>query len=376
MSSRLVRLHAEAGQSPWLDNLQRSALRDGALALWIQRGVRGVTSNPTIFAKAMQHAVYDEQLAACLTAGSTVEQAYWELVIEDIVGAADLLAPVHQASGGTDGFVSVEVDPRLAHDRDATVAAGKDLWARINRANLLIKVPATVAGVSAIRQLIAEGVSVNVTLIFSLQRYREVMEAYLQGLEAHGGDLSAISSVASFFVSRVDAEIDKRLSVIGSPESATLAGQAAVANARLAYQAFTETFRGERWAALAARGASVQRPLWASTGTKNPAYPDTLYVDQLVGPDTVNTMPEATLEAFEDHGSVDRQVDSAGTVPAAEALLDRLAGLGIKLDEVTDKLEADGVASFSASFDEVLATLAGRAERSAHAGQAGPPPRS
>ncbi len=368
-SSRLVRLHAEAGQSPWLDNLQRSALRNGDLARWIGRGVRGVTSNPTIFAKAMQDAVYDEQLSAVRAAGSTVEQAYWQLVIEDIVGAADLLAPVHMSSGGKDGFVSVEVDPRMAHDSAATITAARDLSNRIDRPNLLVKVPATAAGVGAIRQLIGEGISVNVTLIFSLRRYQEVMEAYLQGLETRQGDLSTISSVASFFVSRVDAEIDKRLAVLGTREAETLAGKAAVANARLAYRAFGQTFSGDRWAALAARGATVQRPLWASTSTKNPAYPDTLYVDELVGPDTVNTMPEATLDAFDDHGSLTRRVDADGGVAEADGLLSRLAALGIKLDEVTDKLEADGVASFSASFDEVLATLAGRAPGGGQAGQ-------
>ncbi len=368
-SSRLVRLYAEAGQSPWLDNLQRSALRNGDLARSIEGGVRGVTSNPTIFAKAMQDAVYDEQLAAVRAAGSSVEQAYWQLVVEDIVAAADLLAPVHTASGGTDGFVSVEVDPRMAHDSDATVAAARDLWTRIDRPNLLVKVPATAAGISAIRQLIGEGISVNVTLIFALRRYQEVMEAYLQGLETYPGDLSGLSSVASFFVSRVDAEIDKRLAALGSPEAATLAGKAAVANARLAYRAFERTFSGDRWEALAARGATVQRPLWASTSTKNPAYLDVLYVDELVGPNTVNTMPEATLDAFEDHGSLDRRVDGEGVAAAAEALLGRLAGLGIKLDEVTDKLEVDGVASFSASFEEVLDTLARRAPGSGQAGQ-------
>jgi len=233
------------------------------------------------------------------------------------------------------------------------------LHGRIDRPNLLVKVPASVAGVAAIERLVAEGISVNATLIFSLQRYREVMEAYLRGLEAFDGDLSRIAGVASFFVSRVDAEVDARLAASGSTEARGLEGQAAVANARVAYEAFRETFGGERWAALQGRGARLQRPLWASTSTKNPAYPDTLYVDGLVGPDTVNTMPEATLTAFEDHGSVARSVDAEPW--RARDVLDRLAGLGIEMGEVTDKLEREGIASFIGSFDEVLATLAGRA---------------
>ena len=363
-ASPVHRLHSEAGQSPWLDNLQRGWLRDGELARWVQRGVRGVTSNPTIFAKAMQDAVYDEQLHQVLATGATVETAYWELVIADIVGAADVLQPLYQASGGTDGFVSVEVDPRLAHQSGATVAAAGDLARRIERPNLLVKVPATTAGVDAIQRLIAERISVNVTLIFSLARYREVMEAYLGGLEEAAGELSGVASVASFFVSRVDAEVDKRLAAVGTPQAAALAGQAAVANARLAYAAFRETFSGPRWDRLAARGARVQRPLWASTSTKNPSYPDTLYVDSLIGPDTVNTLPEATLVAFEDHGTVARTVDDEAGVLGAHRLAEQLASLGIKMDEVTDQLEADGVASFSSSFEEVLATLAERAFRS------------
>lgn len=364
--SRLVRLHTEAGQSPWLDNLQRTDLRNGELARWVERGVRGVTSNPTIFAKAMKDAVYDQQLHELLAGGATVEQAYWQLVADDIIGAADLLADTHRRSGGTDGFVSVEVDPRLAHDEAETVRTALALAQRINRPNLLVKVPATMAGVQAVRRLIAAGISVNVTLIFSLERYRDVMEAYLLGLEAHPGDLSGIASVASFFVSRVDAEIDNRLAALRTPQAAALAGKAAVANARMAYAAFERTFSGERWDALVARGAHRQRPLWASTSTKNPAYLDTLYVDELVGPHSVNTMPEATLRSFEDHGSLERRIDS--DLAVGESQLLQLARLGIKLDEVTDKLEADGVASFSASFDEVLATLAERA------GQAGLPP--
>lgn len=359
MASRLHRLYSEGGQSPWLDNLQRGWLHDGELARWVERGVRGVTSNPTIFAKAMQNAVYDEQLHAVLASGRTVEEAYWELVVTDIVDALAVLRPVFDASDGSDGFVSVEVDPRLAHDTAATVLAARELHGRIDRPNLMVKVPATRAGVAAIETLTGEGISINATLIFSRQRYIEVMEAYLRGLEAAKGDLSRISSVASFFVSRVDGEVDARLEVLGSAVAAPLRGKAAVANAQVAYDVFTETFSGQRWAALAARGARVQRPLWASTSTKNPTYPDTLYIDELIGPHTVNTIPDATLAAFADHGIVGRTVDAH--LAGAYDVLDRLARLGIVLDEVTDKLEADGVASFIASFDEVLATLAGRA---------------
>jgi len=342
-----------------LDNLQRGWLHDGELARWVERGVRGVTSNPTIFAKAMQNAVYDEQLHAVLASGCSIEEAYWELVVTDIVDALAVLRPVFDASEGGDGFVSVEVDPRLAHDTAATVQAARALHRRIDRPNLMVKVPATRAGVAAIETLTGEGISINATLIFSRQRYSEVMEAYLRGLEAAKGDLSPISSVASFFVSRVDAEVDARLEGLGAADTAALRGKAAVANAQVAYDVFTETFSGPRWAALAARGARMQRPLWASTSTKNPSYPDTLYIDELIGPHTVNTIPDATLVAFADHGIVGRTVDAH--LAGAYDVLDRLTRLGIVMDEVTDKLEADGVAAFIASFDEVLATLAGRA---------------
>lgn len=359
MASRLHRLHSEGGQSPWLDNLQRGWLHDGELARWVERGVRGVTSNPTIFANAMQNAVYDEQLRAVLESGRSVEEAYWELVVTDIVEALAVLRPVFDASDGGDGFVSVEVDPRLAHDTAATVQAARELNRRIDRPNLMVKVPATRAGVAAIEALTGEGISINATLIFSRQRHGEVMEAYLRGLETVKGDLSLISSVASFFVSRVDGEVDARLEVLGAAVAAPLRGKAAVANAQVAYDLFIETFSGPRWDALAARGGRVQRPLWASTSTKNPSYPDTLYVDELIGAHTVNTIPEATLVAFADHGIVGRTVDAH--LAGAYDVLERLARLGIALDEVTDKLEADGVAAFIASFDEVLATLAGRA---------------
>lgn len=362
MASRLIQLHREGGQSPWLDNLQRGWLRHGELARWVERGIRGVTSNPTIFAKAMRDAVYDDQLHEVLASGRSVEEAYWDLVVTDIIDATAVLRAVFEESEGQDGFVSVEVDPRLAWDTEGTVAAARALHRRIDRPNLLVKVPATRAGVLALETLIAEGISINATLIFSQQRYSEVMQAYLRGLEAFKGDLSSVASVASFFVSRVDAEVDARLEAIGPEPVRRLGGQAAVANAQVAYEEFLTTFSGSRWAALEARGARHQRPLWASTSTKNPSYMDTLYVDELIGPHTVNTMPEATIVAFEDHGIIGRTVDAH--LAGAYDVLEQLARLGISLDEVTAKLEADGVASFIASFDEVLSTLASRAPAS------------
>jgi transaldolase len=351
-------LYEDFGQSPWLDNLKRGWLRNGELSQMVERGVRGITSNPTIFQKAIAGTDdYDEQWAQARAAGSSVDAAYWDLVVTDILDALDVLRPVHDASGGQDGFVSVEVDPGLANDTAGTVTAARELHARIDRPNLFVKVPATAEGVPAIRQLIGEGISINVTLIFSLARYGEVMDAYLGGLEA-APDPSKVSSVASFFVSRVDSEVDARLGLIGTPEAKALEGKAAIANAKLAYQRFLHKFAGPRWEALAARGARRQRPLWASTSTKNPAFPDTLYVDNLIGPDTVNTLPEATIDAFLDHGKLARTIDL--DVEGAEADLARLARLGVDMDDVTRKLEVEGVASFSKSFDELLSTLAAK----------------
>lgn len=360
--SRLHDLYHQQGQSPWLDNLRRSWISSGELQRWIDRGARGLTSNPTIFAKAMVETDdYDGDLARLVAGGASVDDAYWDLVVADITRALDLLLPVHDASGGEDGFVSVEVSPTLAADEAGTVAAARSLGDRIGAPNLYIKVPATIEGVRAVQTLIAEGRSVNVTLIFGLEPYRAVMEAYLAGLEANpASDLSPVSSVASFFISRVDVEVDRRLDELGTPEAAALRGRAAVAQAQLAYQAFRETFQGPRWEALAARGARVQRPLWASTSTKDPAYPDTLYVDTLIGPDTVNTLPDATLLAFEDHGTLARTVDA--DPEGAAAVIDGLARLGIDLEEVGATLEHDGVGAFVKSFDEALTTLGQRAD--------------
>jgi transaldolase len=360
--ARLHDLYHQHGQSPWLDNLRRGWISSGELQTWIDRGVRGLTSNPTIFAKAMMETSdYDGDLAQLARSGASVDDAYWDLVVSDISQAVGLLRPVHDASGGEDGFVSVEVSPALANDEQATVTAARELGDRIGAPNLYIKVPATRAGVSAARTLISEGRSVNVTLIFSLQRYRDVMKAYLEGLEANPAeDLSAVSSVASFFVSRVDVEVDRRLDGLGTGRAAQLRGRAAVAQAQLAYQAFAEVFAGPRWEALAARGARLQRPLWASTSTKDPSYSDTLYVDNLIGPHTINTLPDATLVAFEEHGTLGRTVD-ANSAAAAQVIAE-LGALGIDIEEVADQLEEEGVSAFAKSFDEVLAALGDRAE--------------
>ena len=360
----LQRLHDDAGQSPWLDNLRRDWLRDGTLAGLVDQGIRGVTSNPTIFAKAIEgQDSYDEQIAA-LAGKASVEEIYWDLVVDDILAALELLAPVHERAGGADGFVSVEVAPALAHDTSGTVDAARHLHQRIDRPNLLVKIPATAEGVPAIRTMIGEGRSVNVTLIFGLSRYAEVIEAYLGGLEdlvASGvEDLSHVASVASFFVSRVDTEVDNRIEAAagsgGESDLLSLRGRAAVAQARLAYRLFRERFAGPRWEALAARGARVQRPLWASTSTKNPAYPDLAYVDTLIGPDTVNTMPEGTIAAFLDHGTVARTIDADD----ADDVIKALAAAGIEMEDVADTLEAEGVASFASSFDDLMDVLAAK----------------
>jgi transaldolase len=366
--TKLHRLYGEQGQSPWLDNLTRPYLRDGTLARLVADGIRGVTANPTIFARAIEGSdAYDEQFAALSAAGRAVPDAYWDLVTADIVDALALLRPTFDASGGGDGFVSIEVAPELARDTDGTVAAARELHERIARPNLFVKIPATAEGVPAIEAMIADGRSINITLIFSLPRYEQVIEAYLSGLETlagRGGELSAVHSVASFFVSRVDTEVDRRLDTIAGEASGTageaiaLRGRAAVAQARLAYQLFRERFAGERWERLAAQGARPQRPLWASTSTKDPALPDTLYVDSLIGPDTVNTLPESTIDAFEDHGTVSRSIDT--DLDDATEVMDRLAAVGVDLDDVGRTLEEQGVASFHDSFAHVLNTLDGK----------------
>lgn len=359
--TRLHDLFETQGQSPWLDNIRRGWITGGELERWVQRGVRGLTSNPSIFRKAIaESADYDQQIGQAAAQGLDAAAAYWRLVSSDIAAVAEILGPVHEASKGRDGFVSVEIDPGLARDSAGTEAAARTLGDRIAAPNLLVKIPATAEGLGPIRRMISEKRSVNVTLIFGLDRYAEVAEAYLSGLEEAEGDLSSVASVASFFVSRVDTEVDRRLEAAGADSALALRGKAAVANAKLAYRRFCELFSGPRWEALAARGAQPQRVLWASTSTKNPAYPDTLYVDDLIGPDTVNTMPEATLEAFEDHGRAARTLD-AGT-DEARAALDAIAEAGVDLGQVAAQLTDEGVAAFEKSFDELIEVLTDRVD--------------
>ena len=357
--TKLQRLYHEQGQSPWLDNLTRGYLHDGTLDRLVADGIRGVTANPTIFARAIEGSdAYDQQFATLIAQGRPVADAYWDLVVDDITDALKVLRPTFDEGGGADGFVSVEVAPELARDTVATIAAARRLHQRIARPNLLVKIPATGEGVPAIQAMTAEGRSINVTLIFSLARYGEVIDAYLAGLEAlarRGGDLASVHSVASFFVSRVDTEVDRRLDAAGTGEALALRGRAAVAQAKLAYRLFGDRFAGPRWERLAARGAHVQRPLWASTSTKNPTYPDTLYVDSLIGSDTVTTLPEVTIASFEDHGTVARTLDRG--VDEAWAVLQRLAEVGVDLDDVGRTLEDQGVASFHESFVHVLQAL-------------------
>ena len=368
MSDKLQAL-SEAGVSIWLDDVSRGRLNSGNLAdLILNKHVVGVTSNPTIFAKAVTVAAdYDEQVRELAAREASLDAAVREITTTDIRNACDLFRDVWQRTGGVDGRVSIEVDPRLAHDTDKTVAEALDLWKTVDRPNLLVKIPATEPGLPAITRALAEGVSVNVTLIFSVARYRDVMAAFVEGLErakANGHDVAKIASVASFFVSRVDTEVDKRLDAIGSDEAKALRGKAAVANARLAYAAFEEVFAGERWAPLAAAGAKPQRPLWASTGVKNKAYKDTMYVDDLVVADTVNTMPEDTLHAVADHGDV-RGDTVTGTAAAAGQVFDELAAVGIDIDDVYLVLEREGVEKFEKSWEELLESVEGQL-RAAH----------
>ncbi len=359
--TNLQALCAEQGQSPWIDNLNRPSLRQGGLRKLVERGIRGVTSNPTIFQKAMTGSdAYDEQFREVLGRDS-VDAAFWDMAVADVKEACTILRPVHDASGGVDGFVSLEVAPNLASRTDETIEAARNLHERIALPNLMVKIPATAEGVPAVQKMISEGRNINVTLIFSLPRYQEVIEAYLSGLEAlaaAGGDLGSVHSVASFFVSRVDTEVDRRLDKAGADPR--LSGRAAVAQAKLAYELFGSAFSGPRWQALADQGAHPQRPLWASTSTKNPAYPDLLYVDNLVGPHTVNTMPDATVDAFLDHGTVARTVDS--DLDGAHHLLEEeLPDAGVDMADVSRVLEQEGVASFVKSWDELIQSLTDKA---------------
>ena len=352
-----------AGVSVWLDDLSRERLQSGNLTELINtRSVVGVTTNPSIFQAALSKGTaYDEQVHELASRGADVDATIRTVTTDDVRNACDVLAKVYEASGGVDGRVSIEVDPRLAHDTDKTILQAIELWKIVDRPNLLIKIPATLAGLPAITAVIAEGISVNVTLIFSLERHRAELDAYLTGLEKAreaGHDLSKIHSVASFFVSRVDTEIDARLEKIGG-SALGLRGKAGVANARLAYAAYEQVFGGPQFANLKAEGARVQRPLWASTGVKNPDYPDTLYVTELVAANTVNTMPEKTLEAVADHGQITGDTIS-GTAAAAQAVFDELSAVGIDLDDVFNLLEVEGVEKFEKSWGELLEATQGQ----------------
>jgi transaldolase/glucose-6-phosphate isomerase len=370
MASDIARLNT-FGQSPWYDNLSRALLDDGGLQRLIDDdGIRGVTSNPTIFEKAVSSGNdYDAQIHALAKGRVPLPEAYKRIVTDDIRAAADVLRTVYDASGGADGYVSLEVDPDLARDTAATIARARELFDAVGRPNVMIKIPGTKEGLPAVEETIASGVPVNVTLIFSVLRYADVVGAYMKGLErllAAGGDPRKVASVASFFVSRVDTAVDPMLTSVmhrwpGSPKAEmaiSLLGKVAVANARLAYGRFGELFGAPRWKALAAKGARKQRPLWASTGTKNPEYSDVKYVGELIGPDTVNTMPPQTMDAFRDHGVVADAL--TGTVPEAKAVLGDLGLLDIGIEDVCDRLEVEGVRSFLDSHHKLLAAIEGR----------------
>ena len=352
--SRLHQL-SKLGQSVWIDYLSRDMLRSGELArLMEEDAVVGVTSNPTIFQKALSAGdAYDEQLREALEEERDPKELFIRLAAQDVGDACDVLRPVWDDGAGRDGYVSIEVDPTLAYDTEATTAQAARLHALIDRPNLLVKIPATKPGLPAIEDMIAKGKSINVTLIFSLERYVEVAEAYIRGLErlvAAGGHPTKVASVASFFVSRVDTEADRRLDEIGGHDE--LEGKLAVANAKLAYQRYKQLFAGERWEFLAGKGATPQRCLWASTSTKNPEYPDTLYVDELIGPETVNTMPEETIRAFQDHGTVAPTLEEG--IDEAEAVFEQIAAAGVDYDDVSETLEREGVDKFADSFAELL----------------------
>ena len=371
MSDRLKAL-ADAGVSIWLDDLSRERIETGNLAELVkEKSVVGVTTNPTIFAGAIADGErYDDQVRRLVAERREVDRVVFELTTEDVRNACDIMAPVH-AEHPADGRVSIEVEPDLANDTEGTIASARALWSAVDRPNVLIKIPATKEGLPAITAAIAEGISVNVTLIFGIERYREVMDAYLTGLEQArdaGLDLDRIHSVASFFVSRVDTEVDKRLEAIGGEEAKALEGLAAVANARLAYAAYEEVIASDRWKLLADAGANPQRPLWASTGVKNEAYSDTLYVTDLVVPGTVNTMPEKTMEAFADHGEVRGDVVT-GTSGEAQQVFDRLAGVGIDFEDVLLVLEHEGVDKFKKSWTELVETVSGQMEKAGQGGE-------
>ena len=367
-SNALHRLYREQDQSPWIDFIDRELIASGKLEQMVADGIRGLTSNPTIFAKAVATGQYDELIRREIDAGDDARQIYEEIAVADVGDAADVLRRVYDEVGGADGFASIEVEPDLAEDADATLARARQLWARLERPNVFIKIPATEAGIPAIENAIAEGINVNVTLMFSVDIYRRVARAYIAGLRRlreRGEDVSRVASVASFFVSRVDTKVDKYLEELGTREALEARGRAAIANAKLAYEAFGEIFGGEEFADLRAGGARVQRCLWASTSTKNPDYRDVLYVEELIGPQTVDTMPLETITAFLDHGQVNRTLDR--DVDGARQAIREVEANGITMKRVTDELISEGVASFSKSFDELIATIESKREELAPA---------
>ena len=354
----LHRLYSEQGQSPWIDFIDRDLIESGKLERLVDDGIRGLTSNPTIFGKAVATGQYDDLVRRRIEAGDDASVIYEEIATTDVGDAADVLRRIYDESGGADGFASIEVEPALADDTDATLARARELWSTLDRPNIMIKIPATPAGIPAVRAAIADGINVNVTLMFSVDVYRDVARAYIDGLRERlerGEDVSRLASVASFFVSRVDTKVDKFLSDAGDRASLEGRGRAAIANAKLAYEAFGEIFGGDEFADLRAAGARVQRCLWASTSTKNPDYRDVLYVEELIGPDTVDTMPLETIEAFLDHGRLERTLDRG--VDDARDALRVVEASGFSMQRVTDELLEEGVASFAKSFDELIGTI-------------------
>jgi transaldolase len=354
----LQRLHAEQDQSPWIDFIDRELITTGRLDDLIAQGLRGLTSNPTIFGKAVSSGQYDELIRQQIDAGHSNDQIFEEIAISDVGDAADALRKVYDESNGTDGFASIEVEPALSDDTAKTVERARHLWTRLGRPNVFVKIPATDAAIPAITQCIAEGININVTLMFSVDVYRDVAAAYIEGLKqrrARGEPLNRLASVASFFVSRVDTKIDKQLEAVGTDSAKNVLGKAAIANAKMAYQAYLEIFHGADFEELRAAGAQVQRCLWASTSTKNPDYRDVLYVEELIGPETVNTMPLATIEAFLDHGDVQRTVDR--NIDVARQALRDLGGQGVDMHQVTDELIEEGIESFSKSFEGLMETI-------------------
>ena len=362
MESKISQLHA-LGQSLWYDNIQRKLLKNGELGEMIERGeIRGVTSNPSIFNKAIVHSDdYDGEMILLAREGLSKEEIYEHLAVADIQEATDLFMSLYEETNGADGYVSLEVSPFLAYDTDKTIEEAKRIWGMVDRPNLMVKIPATKEGLPAITEAIAEGININVTLIFSLERYREVMDAYLSGLEKRlekGGGLNRVASVASFFVSRIDTRVDARLQSIldengkESNIARELLGKMAIASAKMAYQEYKKTFKSDRFMELESHGARIQRPLWASTSTKNPSYPDTLYIDNLIGPNTVNTIPPKTLEAFKDHGNVSLSLEKG--IDEARKAFEKVEELGISMSQITQELEDDGVKAFADAFVELL----------------------